>query len=89
MVLMISLLALACLVWLAWPPRDEARWAFFAALGVAAGWLVFVGWWYGIPAEGRAMRWLWLVVLALTGAPLVHLFVWSAVRLVAQRVRWR
>ena len=43
MVLMISLLALACLVWLAWPPRDEARWAFFAALGVAAGWLVFVG----------------------------------------------
>lgn len=87
MLLLVSALAVAILVWLALPPRDEARWAFFAALGVAAAWLVFIGWWYGIPAQDRVMRWLWLVVLSLVGAPLVHLFVWSAVRLVMQRGR--
>nr|WP_290666425.1 hypothetical protein [Ardenticatena sp.] len=87
MVFIVSLLAVALLVWLSLPPRDDARWALFAAMGVAALWLVSIGWWYGIPAQDRAMRWLWLVVLSLVGAPLVHLFVWSAVRLVWRRVR--
>jgi F0F1-type ATP synthase assembly protein I len=78
--LLILLLAALAVGWASWPPRGEhARWL---ALGLVALWaaLVVVGWRRGILPGFEA----WLILLALIGALVGLLVIWSAANLVAR-----
>lgn len=79
MILLSGLLLLVALIWLNLPPRDEARWAVGFGFGLTVAWLVYVGLARGLAAEFGPRGPLWLGALALLGAPLIQLLVWSAV----------
>lgn len=79
------LLLVAALAWLALPPREGQRWALLLGFGLAVGWLLFVAVRRGLAAELGARAPLWLLVLALMGAPLLQLLVWSSVTFLTRR----
>ena len=73
-------LATALTLWASWPPRsDERRWLLFSLLL----------WWALIVVEGgrRGVQpgfWPWLLLLALIGAAVALLVLWSAANLLAR-----
>jgi F0F1-type ATP synthase assembly protein I len=78
--LLILIIAILITAWASWPPRGEhARWL---ASGLVAFWaaLVLVGWRRGILPGFEP----WLILLALIGALVALLVIWSAANLIAR-----
>lgn len=74
-----ALLLLGVLIYLSLPPRDGARWAFACGFLLTLSWLLFVALSRGLAPEYGRRALLWALALAALGAPLIQLFVWSAV----------
>jgi hypothetical protein len=70
---------LIVLGWLSLPPRGERRWALLSGLALIVAWLLLVAWQRGLTSEFGHQGPLWLVTLALLGAPMLQLVIWSAV----------
>ena len=84
MLLLTGFILLSVLIWLSRSPRDSDRRALAVAVLLTAAWFVYAGITYGVPVDIGSGRFRWLVILSLTGAPLVVLFVWSGVTLLTR-----